>query len=177
MIEKNIILNEMMIHVALNSQKEPKEVLVVGEVDKHFKSEISKYSNINVTYSNELNIEGTFDTIIYMDKIKEDKLPLILRLLDKEIGIFVCLSYNFGSDKEKLIQDLKQIGKDFWICMPYRFNHYTAIFASKKYHPQADLILDRSDFIDGEFYNSEIHNCSFVMPNYIFKALTGIAKR
>jgi len=177
MIEKDVVLNEMMIHVPLNSQKEPKKVLVVGEINEHFKDEISKYNGISVVYSKRLNIEDEFDTIIYMGRIESKEVPIIKRLLNKEIGIFVCLSYNFSSDKEKLINDLKLIGNDFWICMPYRFDHFTAIFASKKYHPQADIILDRSDFIDGKFYNSEIHNCSFVMPNYIFKALTKIAKR
>jgi spermidine synthase len=51
------------------------------------------------------------------------------------------------------------------------------VIASKKYHPQADIILDRSDFIEASYYNTELHNASFVFPNYIQKPLTGIAKR
>jgi spermidine synthase len=176
MIDNQKILNEMMIHIVLNTQKEPKKVLVVGEVDDHFIQEINKY-NIEVVYSQRLNIDGVFDSIIYMEKFEYDQLPLIHRLLDQKIGIFVCLSEMFQKNKDKLIYDLEYIGKNFWICMPYKFGHFTAILASHKYHPQADIILDRSDFIDGEYYNSEIHNCSFVMPNYIFKALRNIAKR
>ncbi len=44
--------------------------------------------------------------------------------------------------------------------------------------PTADLVLQRSDFLDNlNYYTSEIHNASFVYPASEYKALTGIAKR
>ena len=49
--------------------------------------------------------------------------------------------------------------------MPYRFGHQASIIASKKYHPTADLNLQRADFLDDlEYYSSEIHIASFVFP-------------
>lgn len=51
------------------------------------------------------------------------------------------------------------------------------ILASKEYHPTADVILQRSDLIDGlEYYNCDIHIATFVMPNYIRSTYKGIIK-
>ena len=62
--------------------------------------------------------------------------------------------------------------------MPFRFGHNTSILASKKYHPTADLVLQRADLLDDlQYYSSEIHKAVFVFPAAEHKALTGIAKR
>ena len=85
---------------------------------------------------------------------------------------------SFSKDEEKLKSDLKLVGEKFWIAMPYKFGHETAILASKKYHPTADIILQRSDLLnDLEYYSTEIHHASFVFPAAQYKALTGIARR
>ena len=161
MLDKNIIHNEMMIHIAMNTHKNPQNVLVVGLKDSHFKEEISKYE-AKVTYSDELNIDEKFDIIIYNNKdLSAMALASIQRSLEQKDGIMVCVSERFKVNSEKLITDLKNIGKDFWICMPFRYGHTMAILASKKYHPQADIILDRSDFIDAQYYNSEIFSNIF----------------
>ena len=177
MLDKNIVYNEMMIHVPLCTHKDAKKVLVVGTVDEDFKTEMKKHT-ATVTYSDELNIDDKFDVIIYNNETIDDMtMANVNRCLEEFDGIFVCVSERFKKDENKLIDDLKTIGNSFWIAMPYRFGHTMAILASKKYHPQADIVLDRSDFIDGEYYNTELHNASFVHPTYITKALTGIAKR
>jgi len=177
MFDKNIAHNEMMIHIPLCTHKDPKKVLVVGKIDDHFKTEIAKHA-VEVSYNDELNIDSQFDIIIYNKKtIDQLILASIDRSLNQEDGLFVCLSKSFNKDEEKIIEDLKLIGSKFWIAMPFRFGHKTAILGSKKYHPQADIILDKSDFIDGQYYNTELQNASFVYPSYIQNALTGIAKR
>ena len=62
--------------------------------------------------------------------------------------------------------------------MPFKFGHNTSILASKKYHPTADINLQRSDLLDGlDYYSSEIQLASFVFPATEHRALTGIAKR
>jgi len=177
MLDKNVIHNEMMIHVAMNTHINPKNVLVVGLKDSHFEEEINKY-DAKVTYANELNIDEKFDVIIYNNEnIDELARASIQRALEPKEGLMVCVSQRFEKDSEKLKTDLSNIGKDFWICMPFRFEDTMAILASKKFHPQADIILDRSDFIDGQYYNTELQNACFIHPNYVKKALTGIAKR
>jgi spermidine synthase len=177
MLDKNIIHSEMMIHIPMNTHHNPKTVLVVGLDNKIAKKELEKY-DAKVIYTNELNIDKQFDVIIYNSN-KLDKLLLasIQRSLEPKEGVFVAISERFKLSSDKLATDLANIGKDFWICMPYHFGHTMAILGSKKFHPQADIILDRSDFIDSEYYNTELQNASFVHPTYIKKALTNIAKR
>jgi spermidine synthase len=96
----------------------------------------------------------------------------------KDDGLIAFATESFHKDEEKLKSDLELVGKNFWIAMPYRFGHSTAILASKKYHPTADIVLQRSDLLnDLEYYSTEIHHASFVFPASQHKALTGIAKR
>jgi spermidine synthase len=62
--------------------------------------------------------------------------------------------------------------------MPFKFGHNTSILASKKYHPTADLNLQRADLLDGlDYYSAEIQLASFVFPAGEFRELTGTAKR
>ena len=96
----------------------------------------------------------------------------------KDDGLIAFSSKVFSRDDNRLIDDLKLVGEKFWIAMPYRFGHQASIIASKKYHPTADLNLQRADFLDDlEYYSSEIHTASFVFPAKQHKDLTGIAKR
>jgi spermidine synthase len=177
MLDKNIIHNEMMIHIAMNTHHNPQNVLVIGLKNDNFEKEIAKY-DAKVSYSNELNIDDKFDVIIYNnDDLGELALAGIQKSLEPKEGIMVCISETYDTNSDKLTKDITNIGKNFWICMPYRFENTMAILASKKFHPQADIILDRSDFIDGQYYNTQLQNACFVHPNYVTKALTGIAKR
>ncbi len=79
---------------------------------------------------------------------------------------------------------LKNMGEKFWIAMPYRYEMlsyggvWNFIIASKKYHPTADIVLQRADLIDGlNYYNSDIQVASFALPTKIAKELRGFAKR
>ena len=68
--------------------------------------------------------------------------------------------------------------------MPFRFEVssenrelFTATFATKKYHPTADIILQKSDLLEGlEYYNSDIHKSSFILPNYLKESLKILIK-
>ena len=109
------------------------------------------------------------------------KYELLLANIDriiKDDGLITFASQSFSKDENQLKKDLLLIGTKFWIAMPFKFGHNTSILASKKYHPTADLILQRSDFIvDLNYYSSEIHNASFVFPAAEHKSLTGFARR
>ncbi len=95
------------------------------------------------------------------------------KVLRKELGKII-----FSNDKEQLFADLRLVGTKFWIAMPFKFGHNTSILASKKYHPTADLNLQRADLLDGlDYYSSEIQLASFVFPAGEHRELTGIAKR
>lgn len=182
-MKNNNAFNEMMVHLPLCTHKEASNVLIIGSENEDLKAQAAKHnkdSNVEfgdtslLTSKNEKNID-----VIILTDVKLDELLLanIDRVL-KDDGLISFPSVSFSKDEEKLKADLKLAGEKFWIAMPFKFGHSTSILASKKYHPTADLVLQRSDLLDGlNYYTSEIHNASFVYPASEYKALTGIAKR
>jgi spermidine synthase len=82
------------------------------------------------------------------------------------------------------IKDLKETLKsfeDFSIVMPYLYFEdeklLCSIFVSNKYHPTADLISQKSDFVENvEYYSTEIHRASFVLPSKMERELRGYTK-
>lgn len=175
---KSFAHDEMMVHVPLCSHKDINKVLVVGDVSEDFKIELKKH-NVETVFSDELNVEGQFDIILY-NKNTPDELEMaaVQRVIEPKKGIFVTKATSIRRDVETSKEELALIGKNFWICMPYSFGHSTLIFASKKYHPQAEIVLQTSDLLeDCNYYSTEMQNATFVHPTYITKAITGIAKR
>lgn len=182
-MKDNNAFNEMMVHVPLCTHKEASNVLIIGTSNEDMKNQAAKHNKVSniefgdtslLTSKNEKNI----DVIILTDvKIDELLLANIERIL-KEDGLVTFSSKAFSKDEDQLFADLKLIGTKFWIAMPFKFGHNTSVLASKKYHPTADINLQRSDFLDDlNYYSSEIHLASFVFPAAEHRALTGIAKR
>jgi len=175
--------NEMMVHLPLCTHKEASNVLVIGTADEELKAQAAmhnKESNIEfgdvslLTSKDEKNID-----VIILTDVEVDELLLanIERVLNED-GLIAFASESFSKDEEKLKADLRVVGEKFWIAMPFKFGHNTSILASKKYHPTADLVLQRADLLDDlQYYSSEIHKAVFVFPAAEHKALTGIAKR
>ncbi len=176
---KNFAYDEMMVHVPMCSHKYIKKILVIGEVTEDFKSELNKHECKDVTFSENLNIEGEFDIILYNGSTPDEQtMSLVDRCLEQTKGIFVTKASFIYKDIEVSKKELELIGKNFWICMPYSFGHNTLVFASKKYHPQAEIVLQVSDLLeDCNYYNTELQNACFIHPTHITKAITGIAKR
>jgi len=176
---KNYAYDEMMVHVAMCSHKDINKVLVVGEVSEDFKGELSKHECKDITYSDELNVDEKFDIILYNKETPTElEMANVERCLEDKKGIFVTKASFIYRDIEVSKKEIENIGKNFWICMPYTFGHNTLVFASKKYHPQAEIVLQVSDLLEGcNYYTTELQNAAFVHPANITKAITGIAKR
>jgi spermidine synthase len=177
---KNFAFDEMMVHVPMCSHKYINKVLVVGEVSEDFKAELAKHECKDITYSENLNVEGEFDIILYTKNETPDELEManVERCIEQTKGIFCCVASFIYKDLEVSKAELTTIGKNFWISMPFSFGHSTLVFASKKYHPQAEIVLQVSDLLEGcNYYNTELQNSAFIHPTYITKAITGIAKR
>ena len=74
------------------------------------------------------------------------------------------------------------LSKLFWIVMPFYYldenlEAKPLVFASKKFHPQADIIRHRSDFVENtKYYTTDIHYGSFILPKYIFKEIIDVIK-
>lgn len=178
---KNFDFNEMMVHVPLCTHADPQNVLIVGDVDDEFKKEVSKHS-VNAEFGDTSIItskdEKNIDVIIVASEEMDVALLANIQRILNDDGVLVFKTKSFHQDEEKLKADLQLVGEQFWIAMPYRFGHDTAILASKKYHPTADIILQKSDLLtDVNYYSTEVHHASFVFPAFIHRKLTGIAKR
>jgi len=153
----------------------------IGEVAS--KSICSKFGLdlVDVSFEDLISIDGIGEQMAnsFLEFFRVNR-QFVLKLFDilKDDGLIAFSSKVFSRDDNRLIDDLKLVGEKFWIAMPYRFGHQASIIASKKYHPTADLNLQRADFLDDlEYYSSEIHIASFVFPAKQHKDLTGIAKR
>lgn len=177
----NYAFNEMMVHVPLCTHKEPNKVLVIGNIDDEFKEEVKKHETVvefgDIKLLNTYN-EKEVDVIILTDISPDELLLANIERILKDDGLIAFSTKSFHKNKEALIGDLTLVGNKYWIAMPFSFGHNTAILASKKYHPTADIILQRSDLLnDLNYYSTEIQHASFVFPKHITKTLTGIAKR
>ena len=182
-MKDNNAFNEMMVHLPLCTHKEATKVLIVGSNNEDMKAQAAKHNKVSniefgdtsiITSKSEKNIDVIILTDVKIDELLLANISLIL----KEDGLIAFPSKAFSRDEDQLFADLKLVGTKFWIAMPFKFGHNTSIIASKRYHPTADINLQRADLLDGlDYYSAEIHNASFVFPAAEFRALTGIAKR
>ncbi len=162
------IEQEMLFFVPLCTHESPVNCLAVGF--DNIPCEAQKISK-NITEIASLEQKGkfaseTFDVILsFNDSIE---LQEIFRILKKD-GI-LCI---------KLAKDIKkeliELGNFYRIVMPY--HDMKLVFASNKYHPTADIILDRSDFLENtQYYNSDIHLASFAIYEKAKREFRGIIK-
>ncbi len=102
----------------------------------------------------------------------------------REDGLVAVQGGSYWMDLEGHKKILGTVGHPFGIAMPYTYPMYSYpgvnwnfVLASKKYHPTADIVLQRADLLEGHrYYTSDIHRAAFTVPRYIKKALLGIAK-
>ncbi len=102
----------------------------------------------------------------------------------KADGLVAVQGGSYWMDLEGHKRILETVGRPFWIAMPYSYPMYSYpgtnwnfILASKKYHPTADIVLQRADLLEGlQYYTSDIQRAAFTVPRNIKKALLGIAK-
>jgi len=113
-----------------------------------------------------------------LDLIIEEKPSDILKAYEKlnEKGIYITSLKNF--EDRDLLADLSKL---YWIVMPfYYLDNLVAkpfVFASKKFHPCADLIRHRSDFVENtKYYTTDIHLSSFKLPKYIFEKIKDVIR-
>ena len=182
-MKDNNAFNEMMVHLPLCTHKEATKVLIVGSNNEDMKAQAAKHNKVSdiefgdtsiITSKSEKNIDVIILTDVKIDELLLANISLIL----KEDGLIAFPSKAFSRDEDQLFADLKLVGSKFWIAMPFKFGHNTSILASRRYHPTADINLQRADLLDGlNYYSAEIHNASFVFPAAEHRALTGIAKR
>ena len=113
------------------------------------------------------------------DLIIEENPGDIIKIYEKlnDKGIYITTSKSL-TDRE-LFSNLSKL---FWIVMPFYYldenlNAKPLVFASKKFHPQADIIRHRSDFVENtKYYTTDVHYGSFILPKYIFEEIKDVIK-
>jgi spermidine synthase len=184
--------NEMLIHVPLCSHKNPENVLIITDDATGTATETARHDDMNFTTlaiskGNAMisdAADDSFDVIIFDTELSLDKAFLAhLNRVTKSDALIVSKIDGFMSNLDSTRATMQALGEYFRIVMPYSFDanqtdnqRATLMFASKFFHPTADVILHRTDMIDGlSYYNCDIHPATFVQPNYVRTALKGVA--
>ena len=179
---KEFIYNEMMVHVPLCTNKEPKNVLIISDNATALENEVKKHDDISFTTLacgiDEISKvqNTTYDIVICEDNVDAFIATHINRTL-KDDGL-VVMRHPSLDDVEANKSLMNILGNYFKIIMPYNIGDCsTALLASKEYHPTADIILQRADMLDDlAYYNCDVHIGSFAMGNHIRKEYLGIIK-
>jgi spermidine synthase len=182
---KTFITPEMMVHVAMCTHKDPRSVMVLTNQPELIKTEMGRYREAEVEYLSTDDLLGALRggsdksvDVLLLDTLSDDSAVFahVNRVL-KEDALMVCKHPDLDdvAGNTKLMQIL---GNYFKIIMPYYDgNGATLLLCSKEYHPTADLILQRSDLLEGQqFYNCDVHIGVFAMPQYIRKNYLGIIR-
>lgn len=182
---KMFIYPEMMVHVAICSHKLPTSVLLASDTSELLLVELARHKESATTQISGSNLldgfrDGADDSIdvILLDAVCSDSAVFahINRLLKKD-GL-VVMSHPKLDDIEASKLLFKNLGHYFKIIMPYHLEDgSTLLLCSKEYHPTADIILQRSDLMEGQqYYNCDVHVASFAMPQYIRKTYLGLLR-
>ena len=179
---KEFIYNEMMVHVGVCTNKNPENVLIISDNAAGFVTEIQKHNDVSCdVISANINLlrdakDGAYDVVISEMDADAAVLAHYNRVL-KEDGLLVSTIPSI-EDTQANKQIMEVLGKYTKIIMPFHVGgDKLALLASKEYHPTADVILQRTDMLDGlEYYNCDVHVGAFAMGNYIRKEYLGIIK-
>lgn len=144
----------------------------------HFK-DIQNNDLINIQ-ENFLKLNNTdYDVLIHLGDIKLHELQALKKLTNKQF-ILIFRLHNLYLELNHAFTTLS-FAKDFGhILMPFYTPTLTPnfyAFLSNRYHPLADLQLQKSDMLDNlEFYNSNLHVSMFRLPSFINIALQNCVK-
>jgi len=179
---KEFIYNEMMVHVALCTNKAPQNVLIISDSSAGMLSEVQKHDGIdcdvisaNMALLREAK-DNAYDVVISELGSDAAVYAHINRVL-KDDGLVVTTHTSLDNIEENT-QTISILGKYAKVVMPFNIgNGKTALLASKEYHPTADIILHRADMLDNlEYYNCDVHPAAFAMGNNVRKAYLGVIK-
>lgn len=182
---KTFIYPEMMVHVPMCTHKNPRSVLLASDKAELLNGELSRYREVETTVlpSSDLlnslrNVVDKSVDVALIDALSDDSAVLahVNRVL-KEDALCV-LRHPDLDQRDENVKLMQILGNYFKIIMPYHVGDGTTLLlCSKEYHPTADLILQRSDLLEGhQYYNCDIHVAAFAMPQYIRKNYLGIIR-
>lgn len=181
---RDFVYPEMMVHVPMCTHKDPETVLVISDAPEMLQEELGRYEGLTVT------VAGANKALEALRDIADRSIDVVLNEAETDAAVCGHLNRVLAEDglvsmRHPLLEEVQAntvlmgvLGNYFKIIMPYRLaDEATLLLASKAYHPTADIILHRSDMLDGQqYYNCDIHPAAFAMPNYIRKTYLGIIR-
>jgi spermidine synthase len=179
---KDFIYNEMMVHTALCTNKNPENILIISDDAAALVVEVQKHDGVScdVISANISTLrdtkDGVYDVVI-SELVSDAAILAHYNRILKEDGLLVSTHASLD-DVESNKAMMQVLGKYTKIIMPFNIgNGRTALLASKEYHPTADIILQRADMLDGlDYYNCDVHPAAFAMGNNVRKAYLGVIK-
>jgi spermidine synthase len=182
---KAFVYPEMMVHVSMCTHKEPKSVLVASDASDLLMGELARHKETTVTtvgggdlLESFRNVDEKSADVVMVDALTADGVVIahINRIL-KDDGL-VVMKHPSLEDVNANKSLMEALGNYFKIVMPYRLEDgSTLLLSSKGYHPTADVILQRSDLLEGhQYYNCDVHPAAFAMPQYIRDNYRGFAR-
>ena len=119
-----------------------------------------------------------YDIIILEDKEDSKAYGGLL----SEDGILVVKSSHLLLESAEVKRQLESLSDDFRVKMPFYLpmsldTQDFYLFASKRFHPTADIMLQRADMLeDLEYYHANLHLAAFVIPRGVRNALFGVMR-
>lgn len=181
--QDNLNYNEMLVHVPLCSHPDAQRILLVAcdelkaEILKHYGIEACTIQKADEIFAQK---EAAYDIIISKASLDAKEVHRVLN----DRGLCAIASKSYWEDFGVLREELFEYAEHFSITMPYKVEGYVTlelhgnIFASKKYHPVADMILHKIDLLDDlVYYDSDNHIAAFVLPKAINEELLPIMKK
>ncbi len=182
---KTFIYPEMMVHTALCTHKLPASVVLLsndpalleGELKRHRDVSAKTLSAADILESLRNAADKSADVILLDAQCTDSAALAHVNRVLKEDGLMVCKHPDLD-DVDANKQLMQILGNYFKIIMPYYDGTgSTLLLCSKEYHPTADVILQRSDLLEGhQFYNCDVHIGVFAMPQYIRKNYLGVIR-
>ncbi|RUM63175.1 MAG: spermidine synthase [Sulfurimonas sp.] len=179
----NFSHDEMMVHVPMCTHKNPKKILVLSDAYENLMCELERYQGIDVKALQSLKAlealrletDATYDIVIFEEQGDTAVLAHLNRVLKEDGLISLCHPDLDNVEANKNVMQV--LGNYFKIIMPYHAAQGTVLLASKEYHPTADIILQRSDLLEGQqYYNGDMHIAAFAMPNYVRQNYLGVIR-
>lgn len=174
-------LSEMLVHTAMCTHPNPQKLLIIApgcgqlcsQLDRYHYGSLDMFEDGHEPHSQ----ETLYDVIIACDIEWNDVAKLALKiasLLDAN-GVAVLQD---STDKSSLVEyksRLEEFKKYFFVVKPFELGKY--LFVSRRFHPTADIVLDRADLMDDlSYYNADWHIASFTMPTFMKQALAKVVE-
>lgn len=146
----------------------------------HFQQTITHNDFALFAQAMDLDIKK-YDVIIADSLLDKHQIDGLSRMLTSE-GILIVRSHHPLLEEEAFMQKIREYAPFFKIIMPFFpylsiLGDKSYIFASKHFHPCADMLLQKIDLLPHlHYYNAKIHENAFTLPNFIFEKIQDIAK-